>query len=269
MDTIEAAADFYDRNKTESLLRAADDVPQLVIPNDTHKDQTYFLYPMTQQQLAHTLFPSAELSKDDVRTEAEQRGIHVSNKKDSVGICFIGNIDVHQFLKDRLGKNPGEVVNTHGQVIGRHQGLWFYTIGQRHGFEIDAKTVVEQADGTTIEKHNIPPFYVVAKNADRNQLIVGFGQDVYTAEFHLEDVHWINQPPNHDQVLVRIRHTGQLLPATVDSSNDSWHLKLAESARGVAPGQAAVLYQQDAGQTICLGGGVIVENDFQLTADTS
>src|SRR5690606_7631194 len=126
--------------------------------------------------------------------EAKKRDLHVASKKDSVGICFIGDINVHNFLEERLGKNPGEVVDTQGNIIGTHQGLWFYTVGQRHGFEIDKVTVIQTAGGETINKHNIPPFYVISKNADKNQLVVGFGNETYRQEFNAIDLHWMSQP---------------------------------------------------------------------------
>lgn len=232
---------------------------QLAIPADTHKDQTYFLYLMRQEQLAHTLFPLSELTKPEVRTEAEQRGLHVAGKKDSVGICFIGDINVHEFLRERLGENPGEVVNTKGDVIGTHTGLWFYTVGQRHGFTIHKKSAVTLADGTVMQKENLPPFYVIRKDAAKNQLIVGFGAETFTDTAQLHSLHWIaKQPPETTQLLVRIRHTGKLIPCTLEILEDTTaKLTLVEPLQGVAEGQSAVIYQRKAGETICLGGGVI------------
>lgn len=242
-------------------------LPFLAIPKDRHKDQTYFLYRLTDEQLSHILFPLANLTKNEVRLAAKQRNIHVSNKKDSVGICFIGDINVHNFLKDRLGEKPGDVVDTQGNIIGSHKGVWFYTIGQRNGFTINHKTVIEKGDGTTLTKHNIPPFYVISKNAKKNQLVVGFGAETLNDQFNLEDVHFINyinhQTPacagrsaiNH--LFIRIRHTGDLLPAQLTSKNDQWSVKLDQAVKGIAEGQSAVFYQQQDEELICLGGGVI------------
>lgn len=235
----------------------------LKVPKDEHKDQTYFLYLMSQEQVEHTIFPLSEINKKDVRAEAEKRNIHVSDKKDSVGICFIGDIDVHQFLKDRLGENPGEVVNTKGEVIGHHKGLWFYTIGQRHGFEIDKKTVITLDNGETITRQNIPPFYVIKKIAEKNQLMVGFGAETYGEELMVHDLHWINQGQSKKDItknlFVRIRHTGQLISCRLkyDDKDDTWLVELAEPVKGIAKGQAAVFYLQSDQEKICLGGGII------------
>lgn len=242
----------------------------LAIPVDTKKDQTYFLYLIKQQQLDHTLFPLQDLTKDQVRQQAEERGLHVAHKKDSVGICFIGDIDVHGFLKDRLGENPGEVVDTKGNVIGQHNGLWFYTVGQRSGFTINQTSLVEQSDGSVITKHNIPPFYVIAKNPELNQLVVGFGSETMRDSFEVADSDWIGDPLESEKLMieamrnellsVRIRHTGQLLPCTVTKLTDArWSIQLSEPARGIAAGQSAVFYitQPLENIIICLGGGII------------
>jgi len=234
----------------------------LKIPQDEHKDQTYFLYQITKKQLRHVLFPLADIPKSAVRAEAEKRNIHVSHKKDSVGICFIGDINVHQFLKDRLGENPGEVINTKGEVIGKHSGLWFYTIGQRHGFTIDRKTVLKLDDGTTKLRQNIPPFYVIAKLADENRLVVGFGAETYRNDFTAEEMHWISgvepKPDNlEENLLIRIRHTGELIPCILKNIDGVWQVKLSEPTKGIAEGQAAVFYSAVDGEKICLGGGVI------------
>lgn len=234
----------------------------LKIPKDQHKDQTYFLCQLTKDQVEHTLFPLSDILKENVRKEAKLRNLHVSDKKDSVGICFIGDINVHEFLHERLGENPGEVINTKGEVIGRHEGLWFYTIGQRHGFEIDKKTVVKLDNGETIIKQNIPPFYVIKKLPATNQLVVGFGAETYADELMVTGMHWIDD--NMDESLikknlsVRIRHTGKLIDCTLQrNEDDTWVVKLAEPTKGIAEGQAAVFYHQDGESFICLGGGII------------
>lgn len=232
---------------------------ELAIPADRHKDQTYFLYVLTQQQLQHTLFPLSELTKSQVRAEAAQRGVHVATKKDSVGICFIGDINVHEFLRERLGENPGEVVDTAGTVIGTHKGLWFYTIGQRHGFEIAPKTTIALADGTRVDRTNIPPFYVIGKKPEANQLVVGFGSEALQSTFQLQQPHWIGEPPRPGaELLVRIRHTGELLPCTLEQAYDGQiKITLEKPAKGIAEGQAAVIYAADGDACICLGGGAI------------
>lgn len=236
---------------------------QLAIPADTHKDQTYFLYLLKQEQLAHVVFPLAELTKPEVRMAAEQRGLHVATKKDSVGICFIGDINVHNFLKERLGENPGEVVDVKNNVIGKHQGLWFYTVGQRHGFTVDKKTLITLDDGKTLEKENIPPFYVIKKIPEKNQLMVGFGPQTYSDHFGVRDLHWIAGEPvsstETTELLVRIRHTGRLIAGQINVATNQ--VTLSEPTQGIAEGQSAVFYQETAAGTICLGGGVFTHTD--------
>jgi len=271
---------FYDWAMTEGfdyvatghyakIIDPKSDFPRLAIPADEQKDQTYFLYPVTTDHLKHTLFPLQSLTKSAVRSEATKRNLHNADKKDSVGICFIGDIDVKAFLKDRLGENPGDVINTAGEVIGRHQGLWFYTIGQRHGFEIDRKSVHTLKSGEKITKENIPPFYVVAKLPQTNQLMVGFGTETTTNQFNALTWHWIGpnpfeqtsqiEDPRH--FFVRIRHTGELIPVKklIQTSQTTLSFELTKAVPGVATGQSAVLYQlvSENAATLCLGGGVI------------
>ncbi len=240
---------------------AKTDGSNLLVPKDKHKDQTYFIYPLRQEQLKHILFPLADLTKQAVRAEAKKRAIHVANKKDSVGICFIGDIDVHQFLQDKLGENPGDVVDTEGNIIGKHHGLWFYTIGQRSGFTINQKTAVKLADGRIITKHNIPPFYVVAKKPSTNQLVVGFGPQTLRTKFFVTNLHVINPKLAPIEQLknlkVRIRHTGELLDCRLQTEKNKLKVILAKSARGIAAGQAAVFYAEVSDQTVVVGGGTI------------
>lgn len=231
----------------------------LVSSTDTWKDQTYFLYRITEEQLHHTVFPIGHLQKKEVRQMAEDFKLPVATKKDSVGICFIGDIDVHQFLKDRLGEKIGNVVDTSGRVIGQHKGLWFYTIGQRHGFTIFPKTVTISADGEEVDHHNIPPFYVIGKDAAKNELIVGFGRETYQQKFFVENFHAISQSLNavKNKMFVRIRHTGQLHECRFTA--ETGEVTLQENIQGLAEGQSAVFYTplENTEEFICLGGGII------------
>ncbi len=243
---------------TGHYAQVTHDPPRLLSAVDEHKDQTYFLYLLQEEQLTQILFPLGQMKKTAVRQAATERQIHVATKKDSVGICFIGDINVHQFLADRLGENPGPVVDSQGNVIGRHTGLWFYTIGQRHGFTIDATTAVKTAEGETINKHNLPPFYVIDKLPADNKLVVGFGAETYRSQFDVTDIHWINDPPMAETVLVRIRHTGQLWPCQLTVENDRLTVSLDQPVQGLAEGQSAVFYLPQAQQQPqCLGGGII------------
>jgi tRNA-uridine 2-sulfurtransferase len=238
---------------------------QLLTSADSFKDQTYFLYLLKQDQLKKILFPVGGLTKRQVREEAQRRNISVAAKKDSVGICFIGDINVFEFLKERLGENPGEVVDVEGNVIGKHNGLWFYTVGQRHGFTVN-NTLVKESEGKIVEKTLMPPFYVIDKIADKNQLVVGFGAQTFKSEIKATQLHWISGTPEIDQQLqIRIRHTGELVPAKITFPNTSQKsteakIEFSQPLKGVAEGQSIVFYtpeSTDSQRLVCLGGGII------------
>lgn len=228
---------------------------------DLKKDQTYFLYQVRQDQLSHMLFPLASMQKEEVRALAEQLNLKTASKPDSTGICFIGEMDVKAFIRDRLGENRGEVVDTEGAIIGEHDGLWFYTIGQRHGFRLLGKVRSQKGEW----KHVIPPLYVIGKDVEKNRLIVGYGAEAMRDRFDIQDPYWIDQElvnsmflenssGSAKDLLVRIRHGGQLYRCEIIQSNaHALEVRLKEKVRGVAPGQHAVLYEQD----LCLGGGVL------------
>lgn len=243
------------------ILSATDKQPVLASAVDAHKDQTYFLYLLRPDQLDHVIFPIGHLTKPQVRQAARERHIRVAEKKDSVGICFIGDIDVTAFLKERLGEQPGDVVDMHGRVIGEHRGLWFYTVGQRHGFTIFPTIQTTDAAGHVVDKHNIPPFYVIRKNAAKNELVVGFGAETMAAQFRVAAPHLLFSPEHSAPTFVRIRHTGALLPCTIDRDGEGWMVKLVAPIQGIAEGQSAVVYtpMTDHDELICWGGGVICD----------
>ena len=217
---------------------------KLLIPTDTHKDQTYFLYRLTKEQLAHVLFPLGEYPKSEVRALAKEAGLSVANRPDSQGICFIGDVDVQKFLRRRLEEKVGEVVDTKGKVIGTHRGIWFYTIGQRGGWQLTPAAQKKYA-----AKGETPAFYITAKDAKTNTLAVGFGPETYKESFSVSQIHWISEPVE-GELLVRIRHGGKLLDAEIKGNV----VELAEPQRGVAPGQSAVFYRAG----IVRGGGIII-----------
>ena len=226
---------------------------------DEKKDQSYFLYTLTQEQLKHILFPVGEMTKQEVRREAKKRGIVTADKPDSVGICFVGDVDVQKFLRRRIKEKRGVVADTDGNEIGEHIGVWFYTIGQRHGFSINSKFKVQSSK----LKHAIPPFYVVGKDVTRNRLIVGFGPETHVHQFQVKNLHSVDGLKRQElggmkDLRVRIRHGGELIPAelhnsTINNQKSTILVRLHEPVRGIAPGQAAVFYNGDE----CLGGGVI------------
>lgn len=262
----------------------------LSIPKDLHKDQTYFLWAVPRQNFSRILFPLADFRKQDVRSVAKFAKIPVADKPDSTGICFIGEVRVGDFLK-RLGVKEkfGDVVFQPQKVgpfvaVGSHRGVWFYTIGQRHGFAINTKGLTFAPQRLDL---NIPPLYVIAKDVRKNRLIVGFGPECYRDQFEVGDCNWLVSEkvrpwakPRSDlnrltHCLVRIRHLGDLIPCSVIGSQFSVispksagfqsagpeptnrkpiTVFLAAPQRGVAPGQSAVFYDKTG---IVLGGGVI------------
>jgi len=223
---------------------------------DEKKDQTYFLYRTKQEQLEHILFPIGHLRKEEVRPLAAARKIHVADKPDSQGICFIGDINVHNFLQDEIGDKPGDVLDTDGTIIGSHQGHWFYTVGQRHGFELLPKVRTKKEEW----KHVLPPLYVISKNAENNTITVGYGVETTRAEVKLQDLFW-RQPQLVIQgggaVKARVRHGGALLEAMVRvTPSKGFTLEFSQPQRGLAAGQSVVLYGGE-NDEVCLGGGVI------------
>lgn len=249
---------------------------------DPKKDQSYFLYLLGQEQLKKTMFPLGNLEKTEIRKIAKEQGFHNAEKPDSVGICFIGEVDMKEFLKKEIDPQVGPVVNAKGEVIGEHEGVWYYTIGQRHGFKVNIYTGM--------------PMYVIGKNVEKNELIVGFASEVNCQEFDVIDIHWVSgkEPSTlSDDGLhcdVRVRHLGELHPSfvtkelnkivssgsdvngerlhvslqvsdkpilnldTAGRSNElRLHVRFDEETFGIAPGQSAVFYIDDE----LIGGGII------------
>jgi tRNA-specific 2-thiouridylase len=218
------------------------DLPRLFIPKDRSKDQTYFLYRLTSNQLSHIMFPLGELLKDEVKEIAFQNNLKNYNKPESMGICFIGKINVRDFLKRRIAEKNGNVLNTKGEVIGKHRGIPFYTIGQRHGFEIF--------------KYLGTPQYILSKNAETNELVVGNEEEAKRNKFEVSDISFIAENQiGENNLKVRIRHLGELHPAKVIFNNQNAQVFLKDLVFGIAPGQSCVFYSEN---DQVLGGGIIV-----------
>lgn len=215
---------------------------QLRQAKDTNKDQTYFLYRVTENALKKTLFPLGEYEKTDVRRMAEERGLYTARKKDSQGICFVGQIGIREFLSQYVEQVPGDIVDKVSEkVLGRHDGAIFYTIGQRHGLELGGGL----------------PYYVVGKDMATNRVYVTTNlndQTLWQPQMHLENAHWISgTAPQDGEYRARLRHRGQLHGATIVVDGDAVTVTLDQAERAVAPGQSLVLYDGEA----CLGGGIV------------
>ena len=216
---------------------------------DPAKDQSYFLHAVTAEALAKTVFPLGELMKGEVRRIARDRGLAIHDKKDSTGICFIGERPFREFLATYLPANPGPMRTPGGEVLGEHQGLMYYTLGQRQGLEIGGR-------------HDRPdlPWYVVAKDLEDNALIVAQGEHelLFSAGLTTGYAHWIGHPPTgldaglRCTARIRYRQTDQDCVVT-DLGDGRLDVRFDVPQRAAAPGQFAVFYDG----SLCLGGAVI------------
>ncbi len=221
---------------------------RLLKGKDQNKDQSYFLYTITQEQLAYSLFPLGKISKPKVREIAQNLDLIVADKKDSVGICFIGEKDFQKFLTSYIEPNPGAIVDDTNKIIGRHTGLMYYTIGQRQGLGIGGVK-------------NAPPlpWFVVAKNHNENKLIAIQGGDntlLQSQWLIASDLSWVsgNEPelPLTCKAKTRYRQSDQ--DCTIYAGdNGQVKVEFNQKQRAVTPGQSVVFYTDD----ICLGGGII------------
>ncbi len=217
---------------------------QLLTAKNKDKDQTYFLYIVSEDALKKTLFPIGEFTdKKQVREMAKKFGLVTAAKKDSQGICFVGQVGIKEFLSQYVKTKPGKIIDENNKIIGEHEGAIFYTIGQRHGLDVGGGL----------------PYYVTGKDMKKNEVYVTTNLDdkqIWGREIKLTDVHWINDEPNAKKTYqVRTRHRAPLIKGTLNKlSNKTWQIKLTDEVRALTAGQSAVIYN---GQHI-LGGGVIV-----------
>ncbi len=242
---LTAGAGFLATGHYARSLRCPDGTFELLRGLDPAKDQSYVLHVLSQAQLQHTLFPLGELTKAHVRERAHHFNLPVAEKPDSQDLCFVGaGSDYRQFLA-RIAPEalvPGEIVSRQGDLLGYHQGLALYTLGQRKGLRLSAPT----------------PLYVLEKDYTRNMLIVGPADQLVASSLVVDNVNWIAGCPPGDQLsaTVKVRYKAPDVRCTVTQLNSSRiQVELDQSVRDITPGQAAVLYNGD----ICLGGGIIHE----------
>ena len=233
-------------SKTYSLLAGTD-------PN---KDQSYFLWNIKQEQLAHILFPIGHLNKTEVRKLAKDFDLPNAEKKDSQGLCFIGKIDIKEFLSHYIESKPGKALNTAGEEVGHHSGALFLTIGERRGFTITKKTP------------NDAPYYIIAKNISKNEVVVSNRVQDHkdsgksslpgaVTRVEIRDVNWISGiPVTGKNVQVRSRYRQQLQNAkieNIDLGASKATIEFIGLQNTISPGQSLVIYDGEE----CLGGGVI------------
>lgn len=235
---LEDGADYiatghYAKIKNKQLMRAKDE----------DKDQTYFLYRIKQKALSKILFPLSDLTKKEVRQIAKKHNLISADRKESMGICFVGKVGIKDFLSQYVEEKLGKIVNQKGETIGNHEGAIFYTIGQRHGLSVGGGL----------------PYYVTGKNMKKNEVYVTTDfqdENLWNSKARLSSMHWINgKPMNQKKLSVRLRHRSKLMPIKKlnQSSNLTAAIELEEEVRALTPGQSAVIYSGDR----VLGGGIV------------
>ena len=243
---LDLGADFIATGHYARLDRSSSEIKMLK-GLDNNKDQTYFLYTLQQHQLIKSLFPIGELEKSKVREIAEKAGFDTANKKDSTGICFIGERKFTEFLQRFLPAQPGKIVTPKGEEIGEHQGLMYYTLGQRQGLGIGGlKTASDE------------PWFVVDKDMDNNRLIAGQGHNhplLLKQQLEASQLHWVagKPPSNHFRCKAKIRYRQAEQPCKVEINGDIATVCFEEKQRAITPGQSLVFYEDE----VCLGGGII------------
>ncbi|UTP72442.1 tRNA 2-thiouridine(34) synthase MnmA [Alteromonas sp. LMIT006] len=228
--------------------RDIDGDTQMIRGLDQNKDQSYFLYTLSHEHVRKTLFPIGHLEKPEVRRIAEAQGLVTYDKKDSTGICFIGERKFKDFLAQYLPAQPGPIVTAEGESIGEHQGLMYHTLGQRKGLLIG---------GT--KEHGDEPWYVVDKDVPNNTLIVGQGANhprLFSKGLIANQLHWVdrNALTEPTRMTVKTRYRQHDINCVVEpTDSDCVNVIFDEPQKAVTPGQSAVFYQGD----VCLGGGII------------
>ena len=248
----QGSGNLFNREKSKSLSSTGSDSDyeyQLIRSADEFKDQTYFIYNIKQSQLPHILFPIGSMKKSAVRAMAKKLKLPNANKKESMGLCFVGKIRLKDFLDQKLKPRSGPIITIDKKVVGEHQGLAYYTVGQRQGIRVGA-------DG---------PWYVVSKNLKTNTLVVTNNPNdkaLQVKEIEIHSVNWITKPDGFFsspkkgvQLYGRYRHQGSLEKLFITESRKGYYkIVFDKPQKAVASGQSLVLYK---GKT-CLGGGVIV-----------
>jgi tRNA-uridine 2-sulfurtransferase len=258
---MDQGADYVATGHYAQARKDADGV-KLLKGTDDNKDQSYFLWTLNQEQLSHTLFPVGDMPKPEVRKLAKKFKLATADKKDSQGLCFIGKIDMREFLSHYIALKKGRVLNDDGKVIGEHDGAVLYTIGQRHGFLITHKTPTDS------------PYYVVGKNLSENTITVSHKSPEgelagAVQKVLIENANWIggSEPEIGKTYRARIRYRQPLKECVITKITEiGAELEFHEPQNAVAPGQSVVIYdkafeldtRKDAlNADVCLGGGII------------
>lgn len=223
---------------------------ELLRGKDESKDQSYFLYRINQDELRHLLLPIGNYTKKQIRQIAEKNHFQNFDKKSTVGICFVGKVNLKKFLQKKIKPKTGKILSPEGNLVGKHDGIYYYTIGQRIGmrFGIDIEK-------STDKNGKIRRWYVARKDARKNTIIAApEGHELlYRKDIIIKNPHWINETPKNEKVLARIRQVGELLPSKLSYNKKDFKVTLSKPITGISEGQAIVLYK---GEKV-LGGGEI------------
>jgi tRNA-specific 2-thiouridylase len=244
---MELGADYV---ATGHYARVAEDKENkktlMLAGKDNNKDQSYFLWTLTQNELSKTLFPVGDIDKPEVRRLALKYDLANATKKDSQGLCFMGKVDVKDFLKNYIKEKAGDVINEKGEKIGTHSGVFFFTLGERHGFKIEKKSP------------NDKPYYIIAKDFDKNILVVSQDLELIKNEESkkvlLEKVNLISGDIEEGKIYqARIRYRQPVEECKIKRTPDGLELNFTNPQKSVTPGQSAVIYDEE----VCIGGGII------------
>ena len=238
-----ATGHFCRLDKTDGRVR-------LLRGADSNKDQTYFLYMLSQEQLRNAMFPVGHLTKAEVRQIAREHGLDTAEKKDSTGVCFIGERNFKKFLSGFLPAQPGDMVTPEGEIVGHHDGLMYYTLGQRKGLGIGGR-----GDGRS--------WFVIDKDLEHNRLIVCQGGDdshLFTNVLHASQMTFIagEAPAQGFECIAKVRYRQPDQRCRVEMQGDNATVTFENPQRAVTPGQSVVLYQGEE----CLGGGIIETSEM-------
>lgn len=227
-----------------TTITGADGLTYLGTAPDPVKDQTDFLARISYKQLSHAMFPIGDMPKSEVRRMAIEAKLPNAFRRDSQGICFLGNINYNDFIRRHLGEHPGPIIELEtGRKLGEHRGYWFHTIGQRKGLGLSGG-----------------PWYVVRKNVADNAIYVSRGYDTekqYGREIRLSEMQWITKDPELTDIAFKNRHSPEFIPGRLIKLDDqgNYRIESEEKVQGIAPGQFAVIYDRD--HRICHGSAVI------------
>jgi len=215
---------------------------------DQDKDQTYFLWGISPDVVPNILFPIGNTTKDKIRNEAKSINLTTASKPDSQGICFLGHVDLKEFLGHYLDLEPGRVIDSDGKVVGTHDSAFIYTIGQRHGFKLDTQSTDSQA------------MYVINKDVEKNEITIGTNTELENqtraSAVKLLQTNWFAEPEINDNFQVRFRYRQPTFSAnlqSIDTQDNSAIIKFSTPQFGIAAGQSLVIYQDDK----MIGGGII------------